>query len=65
MRRLAADMRSWRAVYRVTQDRAAGELGVSTKTWQRWEREETDPHPGHVYWLAALIAGPPPWWSRD
>lgn len=61
---LAVRMRTWRAVYRVSQDRAAQLADVSTKTWQRWELGIADPAPLHIEDVLITISGPPPGWQR-
>jgi transcriptional regulator with XRE-family HTH domain len=33
----------WRVRHRLTQERAAGIVGVSLTTWSRWERGQTEP----------------------
>lgn len=64
MSRLSRDMRSWRAVYRQTQQQAADHLGVSVKTWRRWERDDFYPEVNHFRELRALLAQAPPGWVR-
>ena len=65
MSRLSRDMRSWRAVYCLTQEVAARHMGVSLKTWQRWEREDFKPDVDHVRELRELLAQPPRGWIRS
>lgn len=63
-RSIAVRMRLWRALYRVTQERAAYLVDVHLKTWQRWERGEAEPAPSHIDDLLMTIASPPPGWQR-
>lgn len=64
MRRLADDMYTWRAVYRVTQQEAADLASVHVNTWSRWERERTWPDEDSYSTINYLISRPPPWWDR-
>lgn len=64
MRKLAQDIRRWRSLYCLTQERAALQMGVSGRTWARWEREETAPSSNNLRELRELIALPPRGWLR-
>jgi transcriptional regulator with XRE-family HTH domain len=64
MRRLALDLRSWRAVYHLTQQQAADHAGVNQKTWRRWERDEQSPLPEKYREVRELLAQAPPGWVR-
>lgn len=64
MNRVADDLYTWRAVYRVTQATVAELLGVSLRQIGRWERGEQQPSSDHWNDLRFLIAQPPPGWDR-
>ena len=64
MSSLSRDMRSWRAVYRLNQQSAADAMGVSVKTWQRWERGDSKPEVNNYRELRQLLQQPPPGWQR-
>lgn len=64
MSSLSRDMRSWRAVYRLNQQSAADFMGVTVKTWQRWERAEAQPDVSNHRELRRLLAQAPPGWIR-
>lgn len=65
MSRLSRDMRMWRACFGRTQQQAADELGVSLKTWQRWERDESAPEVSNFRELRELLAQNPRGWLRN
>jgi DNA-binding transcriptional regulator YiaG len=59
MIRVADDMRIWRATWKVSQEEAASIVGVSLKTWQRWENEHSRPNEDHYNTIRWVIARPP------
>lgn len=65
MIRIADDIYSWRRVYRLTQQDAAELVGVSTRTWGRWERGECHPAEEHYNTIRWTIAQPPPSWRSS
>lgn len=63
MQSLPVRLRTWRAIYNVSQARAAQLADVSLKTWQRWELGIAKPAPLNRADLRHTLAGPPPGWA--
>jgi hypothetical protein len=58
-------MRTWRAVYRIDQQTAGDLVGVSARTWRRWEAEDSSPNEDNYNTINYVISFPPPWWQTS